>query len=786
MPYPNEHAARIRDPRRYVRFRRENDKFGPGIDAIWGVTSQGKVELQAIRFDAKRYTVAQAKAWLKRNNYSPIEFEPASGSAKGSAGTVDLGNLPKYIELCASDGESKVPIDIAAADGEGEIPRFRMLAYTGGLLFANYSFPVVIDMDGFAIPTQTRPIRKDHSASLNLGHTTSIIRQGNNLLVEGVFSGASQVVADVVNAARRGFPWQASVTARPERVVFVEQDRTVEVNGQSFDGPLYVFRKSILGEISVVDLGGDQNTATRLAASFNQFPNPEAYTMDFETWLKAKCGELKLDFDKLTDETKTVLKAQYDAEQKEPPAATLPPPPVKAAAPATPPIPPAVPPVDHDKAAQAAILKAEHRRAAVKKLVGDDDDLTLQALAGEWDDERIKNAVELRDLKAQRPSAPNINLGNHEVDSSKVLEAAICQAGRIPCDKDYPAPVLEAAHKRFGGRISLGELLLLKARDNGWYSPDMRIHTGNGREILRAAFSTRDIEGIIGAVANKSMLAGYSGIEDTWRKIARIRPTQNLQVQTGYRLTGDMQYEEVGKDGKLKHATLSEQEYTNQPKTYGRILQVDRADIINDNLGALTDVPRMLGRGGALKINDVFWTKVFASLATVFPVDDSNGNYYADAAAALSVDSLSVVSAKQDDQTDSEGKPLGTPGKILVVPSALKVAGWQILNSTEVRQTAADAGQAPTRNPHAGNYDLAVSSYMGNASYGASNLHWFLVCDPMDLALLEILFLNGQEQPTVESVSPMPDELGIAMRGYHDFGVEYVDHRAGQYSKGEA
>lgn len=38
------------------------------------------MKVQAIRFDAKRFTVAQAKKWLSDNNYKPTIFEPASGS----------------------------------------------------------------------------------------------------------------------------------------------------------------------------------------------------------------------------------------------------------------------------------------------------------------------------------------------------------------------------------------------------------------------------------------------------------------------------------------------------------------------------------------------------------------------------------------------------------------------------------------------------------------------------------------------------------------------------------
>lgn len=79
MPYPNEHSARIKNPASYVRFRRQNNKFGAGIHAIWGIKSDDKVELQAIRFSKNKFTVAQAKKWLKDHDYKPISFEPASG-----------------------------------------------------------------------------------------------------------------------------------------------------------------------------------------------------------------------------------------------------------------------------------------------------------------------------------------------------------------------------------------------------------------------------------------------------------------------------------------------------------------------------------------------------------------------------------------------------------------------------------------------------------------------------------------------------------------------------------
>lgn len=78
-PYPNEHAARLNDPDKYTGFRRRNDAGGPGIDFIFGILAGGGTELQAIRFDKNRYTVAQAKAWLKDHDHTPIMFEEATG-----------------------------------------------------------------------------------------------------------------------------------------------------------------------------------------------------------------------------------------------------------------------------------------------------------------------------------------------------------------------------------------------------------------------------------------------------------------------------------------------------------------------------------------------------------------------------------------------------------------------------------------------------------------------------------------------------------------------------------
>ncbi len=80
MPYPNEHAARLVDPDRFDvdSFRRENDKFGEGIHAIFGkLKGEDSMTLQAIRFDAEKHIADEARQWLKAHDYEPIAFEEA-------------------------------------------------------------------------------------------------------------------------------------------------------------------------------------------------------------------------------------------------------------------------------------------------------------------------------------------------------------------------------------------------------------------------------------------------------------------------------------------------------------------------------------------------------------------------------------------------------------------------------------------------------------------------------------------------------------------------------------
>jgi hypothetical protein len=329
-------------------------------------------------------------------------------------------------------------------------------------------------------------------------------------------------------------------------------------------------------------------------------------------------------------------------------------------------------------------------------------------------------------------------------------------------------------------------LLLNAAWANGYSGVNFR----DSKAVMRFAFrpdicggfSTVDIGGILSNVANKFLLEGFFSVERTWRNICAVRNVSDFKTVTSYRLIGTDQYEQVQPGGELKHGTLGNESYTNKADTYGLILSVDRRDVINDDLGAITTVPRKLGRGSGLKINDVFWT-IFLNNSTFFAT--GNKNYISGATTALSIDGLTQGEQTFMDQVDSDGKPIGIMPSILLVPTALSAIGTQLYKSMEIRDTTAST-KYPIANPHQGKYRVEVSRYLGNARYtGNSTKAWYLLADPADLPAIEVAFLNGQEAPTIETAEADFNYLGIQMRGYHDFGVALQDPRAGIKSKGE-
>lgn len=653
-----------------------------------------------------------------------------NGQQPLDAGVPNMLNLAATptIELLADGGQ----------DADKGLPRFRMVAYTGSpMRIAGWRYPVVLDLAGLEIPSQSRPIRFGHDPMSGVGHADTIRIDAGQLVAAGVVSRDTQAAREVVASSRNGFPWQASVGASVEEFEFVKENQKVLVNGRSFAGPLNVVRKATLGEISFVDLGADGQTSASVAATQAQ----ELDTVDEA----APAPDLQ-------PTNPTPQRAAADPE----PVETI----------------------------RAQALAEISRIAAIRRVCNDRfPQIEAQAIRDGWDLTR----TELEVLRTSRPRTPAVHVPDNTITGT-VLEAACYLTAKLSQVEDlYEPQTLELAAKRFRGGIGLQELLLEAAWANGYtgrnfrdYRTVLRFAFGRG---LEAGFSTIDVGGILSNVANKFLQEGFFSVERTWRNVCAVRNVSDFKTVTSYRLVGKDQYELVAPGGELKHGTLGEESYTNRADTYGLVLAIDRRDIINDDLGAITTVPRKLGRGSGLKINDVFWT-IFLNNSTFFTAP--RNNYLTGATTALGIDGLTAGEVAFLDQVDSDGKPIGILPAILLVPTALTAIGSQLFKALELRDTTANQ-KFPVTNPHQGKFRVEVSRYLANSKYaGYSAKAWYLLAEPTDLPVIEVAFLNGQEAPTIETAEADFNVLGVQMRGYHDFGVALQDYRGGVKAKGEA
>jgi len=671
----------------------------------------------------------------------------------------------------------RCPLTIeAAGEAEKKNPVFHMVAYTGGVMrITGFPHPVVVDLEGLAIDRQDIPVRLDHNPRQGVGHTQRVAIENGTVVAEGLISRDTSWARDVAKSATNGFPWQASIGAAVIDAEFVPNGQQVTVNGRTFNGPLHVVRRAILKEISFVDSGADTNTSARIAATSKEQQSMEDTAPDIATKDKDV-------------QTTTATTVPDDADAPDgTSASTEPKAPVKNAPKSN-----ATPTTlaastadagDDPVAQMRQRIAAETRRVeAIQKLcAGKHPDLEAKAIEEGWDVAK----TELHILRASRPQVPAAASSRPRNTSPQMFEAVALMASGLPNSRIealYDEPVLEAADKLRGVGIqefcelACGQQLPRFRRDaTGW---------------LQAAFSTASLPGILSNIANKMLLEGYNYIEDAWRRVARIASVNDFKEHSRYRMTGAFKFEQVSADGELKHGKLDEQKFGQKADTHGIMFALTRQMIINDDMGAFTDIPRQIGMGAAESIADAVWglwlkNPVQSDGKTFFHAD--HGNFADGADTALSVDGLTDAEVLFGEQTKPNGRPLGIPASILLVPTALKVPAAQLMNSMQLNETTTANKPKPVNNPHVGKFDVVSSVYLSNASFtGASSKAWYLLADPNRLPAIEIAFLNGVDRPTVEKTDADFNTLGVQFRGYIDFGVREQDHRGALKMKGEA
>ena len=616
----------------------------------------------------------------------------------------------------------------AAAAGDRKGPRrWTAKAYNGGPLKLNgFADPVLVDLAGLTFPARPVAANLFHDETKLVGHIDGHENSGRELVLFGPVSGTGPAAVEFMGNHDNGFPWQASIEARPLTAMeYVPSGKQVSANGRTFNGPVLVARKTELSGIAFLPRGADENTQVSLAATRKTTMTTSTETTDILTAERARVATINAKCD-----TAPAIVAE-----------------------------------------QLAHRLGELRATAVN------DGWSLDRL----DAELVRcerDAYLRREFLASAPKGPSIHASNSDA-GEQLLQAAFCRTLGLDVERHFKPEVLEACDAARLRGVGLHHLLLRAAASAGVQEQTLR--ASNLRDVLQAAFSTHTITTLLTTTGNKLLADGFDAVEAVWREISRIRSVENFKSYTSYRLNASLVYEELGPGGEIKHGTASQESWTIRAKTYARMMSLTREDIINDDLSAFDDLRNRLGRGAALKLNNEFW-KAFLNNSAFFT--SGRANLLTGAGSALDADGLAAAEKAFMELADEDGHPLGITPALILVPSDLAVVARQLYVSQERRDTTADT-EYLVANIWQNRFKPLVSAYLNKVAYtGYSTTAWYLLADPRNLPVMEVAFLNGQQSPMVETADADFNTLGIDMRGVYDFGIAQAEWRAGVKSAG--
>lgn len=434
-------------------------------------------------------------------------------------------------------------------------------------------------------------------------------------------------------------------------------------------------------------------------------------------------------------------------------------------------------------------IAAQFRKSAEIQAKGiGHPNIVATAIEQDWSIDKVElEVMKANEIKARGTRVTSfIGAQNSPDQLPAVLEAALCITRKQKdVEKQFDDKTLQAAHSQFRRGAGLQQIMLMAAAANGMQmTPGMRITTGNIREVLahccpdgrqiQAAFSTLSLPGILSNVANKEILQGYMEEDAVWREIAQIKSVSDFKTVTSYRMLDNMEYEKLGAGGVIKHGTLGEESFTRSVDTYAKMFSLTRQDIINDDLGAFDDLRNRIGRGGAIKLNDLFWATFLGNKATIFTA--ARTNYIEGATTNLGTDGVGLglgqkAWRQRTSPTADGSKRVSGMAKFILVPPELETIADALYAARNIASV-----KVSDVNTFANKYTPIVANQLSDSSItGYSTTAWYMLGDKSQGSPVVVSFLNGTETPTVESADADFNTLGIQFRGYHDFGCDLGD-----------
>lgn len=285
----------------------------------------------------------------------------------------------------------------------------------------------------------------------------------------------------------------------------------------------------------------------------------------------------------------------------------------------------------------------------------------------------------------------------------------------------------------------------------------------------RALHTTSDFASVLANVANKSMMAGYEYAAGTYRRWATMTTVSDFKAKTMVDLAAVGKLDKVNEHGEFKHGTFAEGKETIRAFTYGKILGITRQTLINDDLGAFTQVPQMLGDMVGMTESEIMVGLITANAAMSDGVALFHNTHknLASVTGAPAVATISAGRTAVSQQTDLTGRITAINPNVLLVPAALETVAQQVVYGALVATKVAD-----TVTPAIRSLEVITEPLLDASSATA----WYLIATRPPGRGFMYAFLEGEAAPQVITESGF-DVAGIRLRIMHDFGAAVVDYR---------
>ena len=236
------------------------------------------------------------------------------------------------------------------------------------------------------------------------------------------------------------------------------------------------------------------------------------------------------------------------------------------------------------------------------------------------------------------------------------------------------------------------------------------------------------------------------------------------------RVNSPARLERVAEGGEFRHGTIDESAESYTLATFGKIISVSRQAMINDDLGAFTQVPGRMGQA-AMSFEAAELVALITGnpdMSDGVPVFDTDHGNLSAAFGAPSITTLSAARTAMWRQTGLSGQLVGVAPRFILVPPELQTAAEQVV--AEINATKIDDA-----NPFS-DLTVIVDPRLTDPE------QWYVAADPAQIDGLEYAYLEGAPGPQIETRAGFEVD-GVQIKVRLDFGCGWIDRR-GWYRNG--